>query len=134
MTFLTSPACKYLTLLSEIQLPTLCLDTFIKAPRQRVFDLSRSITLHTVSMIHTKEKAVAGVTSGLINVNETVTWEANQFFKKRFLETKITAMRPYSFFIDEMIKGDFSVMKHEHHFKEDGEGTLMADVFLFETP
>ncbi|MCW3115869.1 MAG: cell division protein [Segetibacter sp.] len=115
-------------------MPTICLSTFIKAPPERVFDLSRSITLHTVSMQHTNEKAVAGRTSGLIELNESVTWRAKHVFKTRFLETRITAMIPYSLFTDEQLKGDFKMMKHEHHFKVLEDSTLMTDIFTFQTP
>ena len=50
--------------------------TEIKAPIGRVFDLSRSIDLHTASVGHTGEQAIAGVTSGLIGPGEEVTWRA----------------------------------------------------------
>jgi ligand-binding SRPBCC domain-containing protein len=115
-------------------LSTIHLTTFIEAPIERVFDLSRSITLHTKSLEHTKEKAIAGVISGLINLNEIVTWQAKHFFKTRILQSKITAMTPHTFFCDEMVKGDFKSMKHEHHFKPATNGTIMIDMFSFETP
>ena len=54
-------------------MPAIQLSTFIKAPVERVFDLSRSIDLHKISTKHSHEEAVAGVTGGLINLNETVT-------------------------------------------------------------
>ncbi|MCW3108875.1 MAG: cell division protein, partial [Segetibacter sp.] len=103
-------------------------------PVERVFDLSRSITLHTASMHHTNEIAVAGITTGLIELNETVTWQAKHLFKTRFLQTKISSMTHYTSFTDEQVKGDFKMMKHEHYFTVEGEGTLMTDIFTFETP
>ena len=110
------------------------LTTFISAPAERVFDLSRSIDLHKKSMAHTQEQAVSGTTTGLINRDETVTWKAKHLFKTRILKTKITSMdRPHSF-VDEMVKGDFKNMKHEHHFKQIENGTLMIDLFHFESP
>jgi ligand-binding SRPBCC domain-containing protein len=110
------------------------LTTFISAPAERVFDLSRSIDLHKKSMAHTQEQAVSGTTTGLINRDETVTWKAKHLFKTRILKTKITAMdRPHSF-VDEMVNGDFKNMKHEHHFKQIENGTLMIDLFHFESP
>lgn len=115
-------------------MPVIHLTTFIKAPRQRVFDLSRSITMHAVSMKHTNEKAIKGVISGLINLNETVTWQAKLLFKQRVMEVRITEMKPFENFTDEMVKGDFKSMKHEHHFKEIENGTIMIDLFSFETP
>lgn len=115
-------------------MPTIYLTTIIHAPIEKVFDAARSIDLHQASMKHTKEKAVAGVTSGLINLNETVTWEAHHLFMKREMTVKITAMEPYTFFKDEMVKGDFSFMEHEHYFKTIPEGTAMVDWFNFESP
>ncbi len=38
------------------------------------------------------------------------------------------------FFVDEMIKGDFKKMRHEHHFKPVESGTIMIDNFYFESP
>ena len=115
-------------------MPVIHLTTFIKAPRQRVFDLSRSITMHAVSMKHTNEKAIKGVISGLIYLNETVTWQAKLLFKQRVMEVRITEMKPFENFTDEMVKGDFKSMKHEHHFKEIENGTIMIDLFSFKTP
>ena len=43
-------------------------------------------------------------------------------------------MQPYSFFTDEMVKGDFKMMKHDHYFKEENGGTLMTDHMHFESP
>lgn len=115
-------------------MPTIHLTTFIQAPAERVFDLSRSIDLHKKSMAHTQEQAVAGTTAGLIEMNETVTWKAKHLFKIRVLRTKITNMEKSSTFTDEMANGDFKAMKHEHHFKQVENGTLMIDLFSYETP
>jgi ligand-binding SRPBCC domain-containing protein len=115
-------------------MPTIHLNTIIHAPIEKVFDAARSIDLHQESMQHTNEKAVAGITKGLINLNETVTWEAKHLFMKRNMTVKITAMQPHIFFKDEMLEGDFKLMQHEHHFKTIPEGTEMKDVFHFESP
>lgn len=85
-------------------------------------------------MAHTDEEAVAGITNGLIGLNETVTWKAKHLLKTRILKSKITAMdRPLSF-TDEMVDGDFKSLKHEHHFKSIENGTLVIDLFSFEAP
>lgn len=115
-------------------MPTIHLTTFINAPVQRVFDLSRSINLHKISQERTGEVAVAGTTSGLINLNETVTWQAKHLGKKRLLKIKISALDSPATFTDEMIEGDFKYMKHEHHFKQVENGTIMIELFYFETP
>ena len=81
-----------------------------------------------------REEAVAGVTSGLIELGQTVTWKARHLLKTRYLKSKITSMiRPYSF-VDEQVSGDFQSFRHEHHFRTVENGTLMIDVFDFKTP
>ncbi|WP_276479581.1 SRPBCC family protein [Paraflavitalea pollutisoli] len=115
-------------------MPIIHLTTFIAAPVERVFDLSRSIDLHKKSMSHTGEQAVAGTTMGLIGQDETVTWKAKHLFKTRIMKVRISDMKkPYSF-TDEMVEGSFKSMKHEHHFKQIENGTLAIDLFSFETP
>ena len=115
-------------------MPTIHLTTFIAAPAERVFDLARSIDLHKKSMAHSGEEAVAGTVTGLITAGETVTWKAKHLGKKRVLRSKITAMQPPLSFTDEMLDGDFKMMKHEHHFKTVANGTFMIDMLVFESP
>jgi ligand-binding SRPBCC domain-containing protein len=110
------------------------IQTFIRNKPEVVFDLSRSIDLHLVSTAKTNEKAIAGVTAGLINLHETVTWEANHLFKKRYFTSKITAFNfPFSF-TDEMQKGDLKSFSHQHIFEEKDNGTLMTDIIHLEAP
>jgi len=115
-------------------MPVITLQTLIKAPKQRVFDLSLSIDLHKISTAHTGEEAIAGTTSGLIGLHETVTWKAKHLGKTRMLTTKITAMKPPGFFADEMVSGDFKSFRHEHLFEHHEEGTIMIDVFTYQSP
>ncbi|MBN8853239.1 MAG: cell division protein [Sphingobacteriales bacterium 50-39] len=115
-------------------MPTIHLTTFVAAPAERVFDLSRSIDLHRKSMAHTGEEAIAGTVSGLLGLDETVTWKARHLFKTRIMRSRMTSMnRPLSF-TDEMVEGDFKSLKHEHFFKSIGNGTLLIDLFHFESP
>jgi ligand-binding SRPBCC domain-containing protein len=115
-------------------MPTIHLTTFIAAPAERVFDLSRSIELHRKSMAHTGEEAVAGTTNGLIGLDETVTWKARHLMKTRVLRSKITAMKRPLSFTDEMVDGDFKSLRHDHHFKQIANGVLVIDQFCFESP
>lgn len=115
-------------------MPTIHITTLIHAPMDRVFDLSRSITLHKRSMLHLQEEAIKGRVNGLIGLDETVTWRAKHLGKIRQLTTKITAMNYKDYFCDEMVEGDFTHMKHEHHFKEIGNGTVAIDIFEYGTP
>jgi ligand-binding SRPBCC domain-containing protein len=115
-------------------MPSIHLTTFIAAPVSRVFDLARSIELHKHSMNNHNEEAVAGTRFGLIEKNESVTWKAKHLFKTRFLRSEITDMKKPDMFIDEMVKGDFKMMKHVHHFKPCENGTIMIDLVEFEAP
>ncbi|WPP50690.1 SRPBCC family protein [Catalinimonas niigatensis] len=103
-------------------------------PIEICFDLSRSIDLHKISTKQTGEEAIEGVTSGLISLNETVTWRAKHFGVWQKLITKITEYQRPIFFADEMVKGAFKAFRHEHHFEEIGEETLMIDYFEFQSP
>ena len=116
------------------KMPRIELRTEIKADKQIVFDLSRSIDLHKISTEHTKETAIAGKTSGLIGLNESVTWRAKHFGVYQNLTSKITEFDRPNYFADEMISGAFSRFKHEHHFEDLNGGTLMTDVFDYQSP
>ena len=115
-------------------MPSIHLTTFIHAPVERVFDLSRSISLHKISTVDTNEQAIDGVMSGLINLNETVTWQAKHLFKTRRFTSRISAMLRPDHFTDEMVKGDFKSFRHEHHFRSADNGTVMIDMISFESP
>jgi ligand-binding SRPBCC domain-containing protein len=115
-------------------LSTFTIHTYIKNKPEIVFNLSRSIDLHLISTSKTNEKAIAGKTTGLINLNEMVTWEANHLFKKRTFTSKITAFNfPFSF-TDEMQKGDLKSFSHQHIFEEKDDGTLMIDIIHLKAP
>ena len=64
-------------------MPLIQLTTIIQAPREIVFDLSRSVELHEKSMNHTNEKAIGGIIKGRMQQGETVTWSARHLFKIR---------------------------------------------------
>lgn len=115
-------------------MPAIHLVTTINAPIERVFDLSRSIDLHQQSMLHTNEKAIGGRTTGLISVDETVTWQAKHLLALRTLTVRISEMYFPDYFIDEMVEGDFALMKHTHQFETIPSGTKMLDEFVFENP
>jgi len=113
---------------------TILLETRIQAPVERVFDLSRSIDAHLDSASSTGERAVAGTTTGLIGLGETVTWSAVHFWVRQRLTVEIVEFeRPHSF-ADQMLSGAFKSMHHRHTFEESEGGTLMRDRFTFEAP
>jgi ligand-binding SRPBCC domain-containing protein len=120
--------------ITNSKMTTINLITKINAPKQIVFDLSRNIDVHQNSASQTKEKAIAGVTSGLINFNETVTWRGKHFGFYLTHKSRMTAMDFYDYFVDEMEEGKFKSFKHEHFFTEQNGTTTMIDNLDYETP
>lgn len=98
------------------------------------FDLSRDIDLHVRSTHGTDEVAVAGVTSGLIGLGESVTWEATHFGIRQRLTSRITAFQPPAHFRDSLVEGIFKRFDHDHFFTPKNSGTTMRDVFDYESP
>ncbi|SNR16759.1 SRPBCC family protein [Tenacibaculum jejuense] len=115
-------------------MPTIMLFTKIKAPKQLVFDLSRSIELHKISTQETNERVVAGRKSGLIELGETVTWRAKHLGVYQNFTSKITGCVPSSYFADKMIKGAFKKFRHEHFFSYQNNTTLLVDVMEYISP
>ncbi len=115
-------------------MPVIRLETRIQAPVEKCFDLARDVDLHTHSAARTRERAVAGITRGLLGPGDLVTWEAVHFGIKQRLTARITRFeRPY-LFEDEMVRGAFASFTHTHQFLPDGDATLMVDVFRYTSP
>jgi ligand-binding SRPBCC domain-containing protein len=108
--------------------------TEIKAPIEVCFNVARSIDVHKESMVESNEKAIGGVTSGLIGPGEEVTWQATHFGIRQKLSSVITGFQFPYYFRDEMTKGPFKSIKHDHLFEKKGEITIMRDRFEFESP
>ncbi|MCA1064949.1 SRPBCC family protein [Rossellomorea aquimaris] len=107
---------------------------YIDAPANVCFDLARNVEVHTETTKKTNERAVDGVTVGLMEKGDTVTWEATHFGIKQKLTAKIVEMeRPYTF-TDVMVKGAFHSFTHTHEFIESGTGTMMKDTFSYTSP
>lgn len=115
-------------------MPLITLETKIQAPIHVCFDLSRSIELHKISTRKTKEIAVAGITSGLIGLDEFVSWRATHFGIRQELTSLITAFDRPNYFCDEQIKGSFKRIKHDHYFAEKDGCVKMTDHFEFKSP
>jgi ligand-binding SRPBCC domain-containing protein len=115
-------------------MPTIRLETYINAPIERCFDLSLSVDAHGDSMAHTHERPIAGVTTGMMRLGDSVTWEAVHFGIKQHLTSKITAYERPHRFTDEMVQGIFRKLHHTHEFVAQPPGTLMLDTFTFQAP
>lgn len=115
-------------------MPRIEREFLIRAPIEVCFDLARSIDIHMDSTAQTRERAVGGRTSGLIELGESVTWEAVHFGIRQRLTARITEMeRPFRF-VDEMVSGAFHSFYHVHEFYEVEEGTRMVDIFEYRSP
>jgi ligand-binding SRPBCC domain-containing protein len=110
--------------------------TLVLAPPPVVFDASLLVDVHTSSMGHTAEQAVAGVTSGRLSLGDQVTWRARHFGLTWHLTSIISACTRPSYFVDEQVTGPFRRWRHAHTFEaaHDGAATLMTDVVDFAAP
>jgi ligand-binding SRPBCC domain-containing protein len=106
----------------------------IHAPAEICFDLARSVDAHVESTAGTGERVVAGRTSGLLELGESVTWRARHFGVTQELTSRITASERPRHFRDEMVKGAFARIIHDHYFESSSAGTRMIDVFEFAAP
>jgi ligand-binding SRPBCC domain-containing protein len=109
-------------------------ETLIAARPEICFDAARDLDLHAKSMAHTGERAVAGRTSGLIELGEEVTWRARHFGVTQHLTSRITAFDRPRYFQDAMQRGAFRSFVHDHFFEPRAAGTLMIDAFTFAAP
>lgn len=111
------------------------LETKIAAPPERCFLLSLSIDLHMQSTAPSRERAIAGVTHGLIGAGETVTWEGYHFGLMLQHQSLISIYEKPHHFQDVMVRGLFCSYTHDHFFEPTaGGGTAMRDHCRFVGP
>lgn len=115
-------------------MPTISHELWIDAPITICFDLARNVDVHTETTSKTKERAVGGVTTGLMEKGDTVTWEATHLGIRQKLTAQIIEMERPHRFTDVMIKGAFHSFTHTHEFCESGAGTIMKDTFTYTAP
>jgi ligand-binding SRPBCC domain-containing protein len=117
-----------------LPLPIIEHSLFIDVPVEVCFDLARNVDIHTKTTAGTKETAVAGVTQGLLEKGDTVTWEATHFGMKQRLTAKVIHMVKPKEFVDIMLKGAFHSFTHKHQFIAESGGTIMIDTFEYKSP
>ena len=110
------------------------LTTHVRASVDACFTLSLSVDAHTSSMGASGERAVAGVTSGVMGAGDTVTWEARHFGLPFRMTPKITEYERPRRFVDEQQRGPFRSWWHEHRFEEHEGWTDMTDVVVYRAP
>ncbi len=110
------------------------LDLEIVASPAMCFDLARSVDAHIASAGASGERAVAGITKGLLGLGDEVTWRGRHFGIVQELTHRITAFDRPRHFRDEMVRGPFRRLVHDHYFDPVPAGTRMRDVFEFLAP
>jgi ligand-binding SRPBCC domain-containing protein len=103
-------------------------------PRERLFDLARSIDAHVDSQRTAGERAVGGVVKGLIGEGQEVTWRARHFGIPWTMTSRITALDFPTTFTDEQVRGPFTSFRHVHDFQSNGTGSIMTDRVEFTAP
>jgi ligand-binding SRPBCC domain-containing protein len=103
-------------------------------PVEQLFDRARSIDLHLESQKASGERAVKGVTSGLIGDGQDVTWRARHFGIPLTMTSRVTAFDYPHSFTDEQVKGPFKAFRHVHDFAPTATGSVMIDRVEFSAP
>ena len=83
----------------------------------------------------TQERAVGGVTHGLLELGDTVTWRARHLGVTQYLTSRISVFDRPRHFRDSQVRGAFRRFDHDHYFEPASDGgTDLRDVFDFEAP
>ena len=100
--------------------------TQIYAPLERCFRLSLSVDLEHQA---TGNKAIEGVTRGLMGPGERVIWCGPGLGRRH--EALIDIWRPFTYFRDVMVSGYFGAFEHDHHFAVMDDGTRIRNEIRF---
>jgi ligand-binding SRPBCC domain-containing protein len=101
---------------------------------REMFDLARDVGVHTRSQAASGERAIAGVTDGLIGPGEDVTWKARHFGVPFSLTSRVTEFEMPVRFVDQQTRGPFKFFRHEHLFQPADSGSVMIDRIHFAAP
>ena len=116
-------------------MPTIVIETRIRAPIERVFDLARDVDAHVASSAFTGERAVEpGRTSGLLELGDLLTFEGRHLGVRQRLTVRITEMDRPRRFVDEGVRCAFRELRHVHEFYADDDVTVMRDIVEWRSP
>jgi ligand-binding SRPBCC domain-containing protein len=110
------------------------LTTFIAAPIERVFDLTRHLAVYKFVFNSRKETFRATAAGNLLLKDETVSIVAKHAGKERMATLKVTAFNKPLLLVEELVKGDLANYRHEHHFKPIDNGTIVIDLIDYGAP
>jgi len=111
--------------------------TVIDAPIDRVFDLSRSVEVHLLANVHCGEQTlvIGGVTSGLVEQGQQVTWRAKHFGVWHNLTSAATVVEAPRRLQVTMVDGIFRSMQADHLLRRLPSGaTELRDIFAIAAP
>jgi ligand-binding SRPBCC domain-containing protein len=108
--------------------------TFINAPIERVFNLSRSLALSKMAFKGAKEQLLSSSAANMVAAGETITLRAKHLGKTREITARVTDFTLPDGYTEEQIKGDLKSFRHEYHFKKVENGTIMIDLLEYEDP
>ena len=108
--------------------------TAVAAPPTQVYRASLDVGLHVRSMARSGERAVGGVTSGVLGLGDEVTWRARHFGLPWTMTSRVVETDPPHRFVDQQVRGPFRRFRHEHVFETDGAGTRMVDRVELQAP
>jgi ligand-binding SRPBCC domain-containing protein len=77
---------------------------------------------------------VGGVTLGLLELGDEVTWEARHLGVRQRLTVRVSRLERPALFEDVMVRGAFASLRHVHEFVPRDGGTTMVDTFTFASP
>lgn len=97
--------------------------TRLAGPPERAFDLSLDVNAHMQAMGSSGERAIDGVTTGLIGLSQTVTWRARHFGLRWTMTSEIVEWDRPRHFVDEQVRGPFRSFRHLHQFHPADDGT-----------
>ncbi|MDQ2794022.1 MAG: SRPBCC family protein [Bacteroidota bacterium] len=110
------------------------LEMLVQAPPTACYALALNVQAHLESTRQTGERVLEGPTSGQLQLGDVVTWEARHFGIRQRLTVRITAATPPYHFRDELVRGAFKTLRHDHYFEAVEGGTRVRDVFEFSSP
>jgi ligand-binding SRPBCC domain-containing protein len=113
---------------------TIRLNTWVDAPVERCFRLATSVDFHIAASLPIKERPIDGVTAGLMQQGQTITWQGRHLGLRLTYATRMDISRPCSYFRSVMVSGALRHYEHEHHFAVMDDGTRVRDELHFTAP
>lgn len=96
--------------------------TWVNAPVERCFLLATNVDLAT------RQAATRARKGARLQPGDAISWQLG----RRAYQSRIDAIRPYSYFRELMTEGIFEYYEHDHHFARMDDGTRMRDEIRFQ--